>query len=102
MMIALAFSAHKLLVSFLLAAFLVAQGSLLFHHADFEAHAPGEECEYCLHISHLKHPHAPSSGELFSSSTINTVLPGIEFTTVIQHHHIATLARGPPPLSHLN
>ena len=98
-MIALAFPTHKLLVPFLLVLFLVAQGSLLFHHTELEAHATDEECEYCLHVSNLKHPFSASNDALFTSLPTQTPTQAIALTALIQRQHIAALARGPPATS---
>jgi len=95
----LVFAAHKLFITFLLAAFLVAQGSLLFHHAELEAHAPGEECEFCLHASKVKHPLANYDGGLFASSLTQPAPFTSRSTPFVQRYNTTALARGPP--SHL-
>jgi len=84
------------MISFLLTAFLVAQGALLSHHTEIEAHAPGEECELCLHTSNLKNPFGNDGHTIFHVSISDTDHHSLYLSTFVKPYRATTRARAPP------
>jgi len=87
---------RRILISFLLTAFLVAQGALLSHHTEIEAHAPGEECELCLHTSNLKNPFSNDNHTAFNASISDTGHYSLDLSSFVKPYRTTTHARAPP------
>jgi hypothetical protein len=89
-------SPRRILISFLLTAFLVAQGALLSHHTEIEAHVPGEECELCLHTSNLKNPFGNDALAVFTTSISDIGHHSLDLSTLVKRYRTTTRARAPP------
>jgi len=87
---------RRILISFLLTAFLVAQGALLSHHTEIEAHAPGQECELCLHTSNLKNPFSDNNHAVFTTSISDIGHHSLDLITFVKRYRATTRARAPP------
>ena len=93
------FTTHnKSYLSLLLAVILMAvQGLVLIHETDFEAHATGEVCDYCLHAKLLGHALAADVADVVSPLFHSTYLQPPIQNAIIATDHSPFQARGPPP-----
>jgi len=74
----------------------VAQGALLSHHTEIEAHAPGEECELCLHTSNLKNPFGNDGHAIFQAPISDIDHDSLDLSSFVKPYRNTTRARAPP------